>query len=89
MSPEQVLKRAEALIDDRSNYGEFEITSLRTAAILEKILDEPYTAEKWLVTMIGTKLARISNDPDNLDHYLDAICYLAQLASFVDKDWEF
>ena len=89
MSPEAILQRAKETIEYRQNYGEFEVTAFRTAAILEKTLDEPYTPEKWLLTMVGTKLARIANDSENLDHYLDAICYLAQLAAFVDKDWEF
>lgn len=89
MTPEEVLDKARSTIEDRSNYGEFEITALRTSAILEKVFDEPFTPEKWLLTMVGTKLARIANDQDNPDHYLDAICYLAQLAAFVETDWEF
>lgn len=87
MNTDEILNRAKELIQERAIYGEFDITALRTAQIQSIINESPRTAEGWLLDMVVTKLARITNDPNNLDHYLDSICYLAEAAAFVSTDF--
>ena len=87
MNTDEILNRAKELIQERAIYGEFDITALRTAQLQSIINESPRTAEGWLLDMVVTKLARITNDPNNLDHYLDSICYLAEAAAFVSTDF--
>lgn len=87
MNTDEILNRAKAIIQDREIYGEFDITAFRTAQLQSIIHEEPRHPEGWLLDMVVTKLARITNDPNNLDHYLDAICYLAQAAAFISTDF--
>ena len=87
MNTDEILDKAKTLIEDRAAYGEFDITAFRTAQLQSIISESVRTPEGWLLDMVVTKLARITNDPNNLDHYLDAICYLAQAAAFISTDF--
>lgn len=88
MTPNDVLDKAGKLIDERANYGDFEVTALRTASMQAILHEEIRTPEGWLLDMVVTKLARIHQDPKNLDHYLDSIAYLSQCAAFIATDGE-
>lgn len=87
MRTDEILDQAKAIIESRAAYGEFDITAMRTAQMQQILHEERRTPEGWLLDMVVTKLARITNDPNQLDHYLDAICYLAEAASFVSTDF--
>lgn len=84
-----VLQEAANIIDQReSNYGEFDITAYRTASLQTIIHEEPRSAEQWCLDMVATKLARIYSNPQHIDNYLDAICYLAQAAHLAKTNQE-
>ena len=87
MSTDEILNRAKNLIQERAIYGEFDITAIRTAQMQQILHEEPRTPEGWLLDMVVTKLCRWQNNKDNIDHLLDAICYLAEAASFSTTDW--
>lgn len=86
MTPNDVLDKAKEIIESRANYGDFEITAIRTASMQAILHEEIRTPEGWLLDMVVTKLARIHQNPTNLDHYLDCIAYLSQCAAFVATD---
>lgn len=86
MSPDDVLNQVKQIIESRSAYGDFEVTAIRTASMQAILHEEIRTPGGWLLDMVVTKLARIHQDPDNLDHYLDCIAYLSQCAAFVATD---
>lgn len=88
MTTDEVLNRAKELIQERAIYGEFDITAIRTAAMSTILHEESRTPEGWLLDMVVTKLCRWQGNKGNIDHLLDAICYLAQAASFTATDWE-
>lgn len=88
MNTDEVLTRAKALIQERAIYGEFDVTAIRTAAMSSILHEETRTPEGWLLDMVVTKLCRWQNDKSNPDHLLDAICYMAEAASFTTTDWE-
>lgn len=87
MNTDEILDKAKRLIEERSVYGEFDVTAFRVSRLQSILHEEVRTPEGWILDMVCTKLARVTNDPGNLDHYLDAICYLAQAASFVSTDF--
>ena len=82
MQAVDVLRQVTAIIAEREiNYGEFDITAFRTAALQSIIHEERRSAEQWCLDMVATKLARIYSSPKHFDNYHDAIAYLAQAAS--------
>ena len=87
MTADEVLERAKGLIDQRANYGEFEVTAFRTAQMQSILHEEARTAEGFCLDMVVAKLARIHGDRNHLDSYLDAIAYLAQAAAIIATDW--
>ena len=88
MTPDEILDRSKELIEQRANYGEFEVTAFRTAQMQSILHEEPRTAEGFCLDMVVAKLARIHGDRNHLDSYLDAIAYLAQAASIIATDWD-
>lgn len=79
MRASDVLRQVAEIIDQREErYGEFHVTSYRTAAIQSIFHEEPRTAENWNLDMVITKLARMQQSPKHLDNYHDAIAYLAE-----------
>lgn len=87
MSPNDILKQCESIMEQRANYGEFEITAFRSSRLQSIIWEEPRTPEGFCIDMVVNKLARLHGDPNHLDSYIDAICYLAQAAAIVATDW--
>lgn len=78
---EEILEEALEVIKAREiRYGEFDVTAYRTASLQSVIHEEHRTAEQWCLDMVATKLARIHQNPEWVDSYIDAICYLAEAA---------
>jgi hypothetical protein len=89
MQANDVLNEAHDILLQRENkYGEFHITSYRTASLQTLIHEERRTPEQWCLDMVATKLARIYQSPNHLDNYIDAICYLAEAAALVKTSKE-
>lgn len=88
MNTDEILNRAKELIQQRAVYGEFDITAMRTARMQTILHEEPRSPEGWLLDMVTVKLCRWINDKNNADHLLDAICYLAEAASFATTNWD-
>lgn len=84
LNADEIIDKAhDILLERQDKYGEFHITSYRTASLQTLIHEERRTPEQWCLDMVATKLARIYNSPDHLDNYIDAICYLAEAAALV------
>jgi hypothetical protein len=82
MRASDVLRQVAEIIDEREEqYGEFHVTSYRTAAIQSIFHEEPRSAESWNLDMVITKLARMYQSPKHFDNYIDAIAYLAEAAA--------
>jgi hypothetical protein len=82
MRASDVLREVARIIDEREiQYGEFDVTAYRTAALQSIVHEERRSAEQWCLDMVCTKLGRIYSSPKHLDNYHDAIAYLAQAAS--------
>lgn len=82
MRASDVLRQVAEIIDQREEqYGEFDVTSYRIAAIQSIFHEERRTAEDWNMDMVITKLARMHQSPKHMDNYIDAIAYLAQAAA--------
>jgi len=76
---EWFLTEAETLIngDRASDYGEARVNHQRIAAIWSIILDVEVTPEHVVACMIGVKLARLAENIDKDDSWIDIIGYAA------------
>jgi Domain of unknown function (DUF6378) len=85
---QSVLKTAGELIDgDRArDYGDATKMHARIAAGWELILGVKITAEQAALCMTWLKMARIIENPDHMDSYIDAVAYLALSAEARKKN---
>lgn len=76
---EWFLTEAETLINgDRANdYGEAKMNHQRIADIWSIVLDIEVTPEQVVACMIGVKLARLAENIDKDDSWIDIIGYAA------------
>ena len=82
MRAADVLREVANIIEEREErYGEFHVTSYRTAALQGIINEEVRSAEGFCLDMVAVKLARIYQSPKHMDNYHDAIAYLAEAAA--------
>ena len=78
MKPSEILLMATDLISDRGQqYGHHKIMFARMAARFTNTIDFPVEDYQAALLMVEVKLARITESPNHLDSYLDAICYLS------------
>lgn len=85
---EWFLTEAETLINgDRANdYGEAKMNHQRIADIWSIILDVEVTPEQVVACMIGVKLARLAENIDKDDSWIDIIGYAALGGEIVNAE---
>ena len=89
VSANNVLDHVKGLVNVREeNYGDFHVTSYRTAAIQGIVREEVRKPEDFCLDMVAVKLARIYSNPSHLDNYYDAIAYLAEAAALLQTPRE-
>ena len=89
VSANNVLDHVKGLVNVREeNYGDFHVTSYRTAAIQGIVREEVRKPEDFCLDMVAVKLARIYSNPNHLDNYYDAIAYLAEAAALLQTPRE-
>lgn len=83
----QVLHKAEALIcgDRQEDYGDAQTMHMKIGQIWEVITGKHYTPEEVAMMMIGLKLARLSNDTEKMDSWVDICGYAALGAEIADS----
>lgn len=78
MRASEVLQSATDHITLRgAHYGDPKVMQGRIAARLSSLLSFPIEDYEACLAMVEVKLARISESPDVLDHYIDACAYIA------------
>lgn len=85
---EWFLTEAETLINgDRANdYGEAKMNHQRIADIWSIVLDVEVTPEQVVACMIGVKLARLAENIDKDDSWIDIIGYAALGGEIVNAE---
>ena len=64
------------ILERGESYGHPGDTLERTAGMLSLYFGREFTAQDVCAIMAIVKLARISNDPEKQDSWLDAACFL-------------
>jgi hypothetical protein len=66
-------------------YGSPADTFDKAAKMAAVVLGRPFSARDIVMVMVLVKLSRMHASPNKLDHYVDAINYLAFAAEFVTE----
>lgn len=85
---EWFLTEAETLIngDRATDYGEAKMNHQRIANIWSIVLDREVTPEQVVACMIGVKLARLAENIDKDDSWIDIIGYAALGGEIVNAE---
>lgn len=89
------MKATEALINaidimqDRGKvYGHPRVNFARQSARFSSVLGQEVTDSQAALLMVEVKLARITESPNHIDSYLDALCYLAISLQLLTEEGE-
>jgi hypothetical protein len=74
---EALINAIDTLQDRGKIYGHPKVNFARQSARFSSLLNHDITDAQAALLMVEVKLARITESPNHLDSYLDAICYLS------------
>jgi hypothetical protein len=74
---EALINAIDTLQDRGKIYGHPKVNFARQSARFSSLLNHKITDAQAALLMVEVKLARITESPNHLDSYLDAICYLS------------
>ena len=78
-----ILKTSATVIAKRrESYGEPQACFERASTIATTVLGKPVSPYEIATIFHAMKLARIAESPDNMDHYVDGVSYLAFAGEF-------
>jgi hypothetical protein len=87
MNHKKVLEEALKIVDERGeDYGTVAENFAGIAAIFSKATTKTLTPNEIAILFAATKLSRMKESPKKLDHYVDAINYLAFAAELASSE---
>lgn len=83
MEHKAIIEGALGLLQPRgSQYGTVHGNHKLIAALASALIGQKLTPRDIALVMVAVKLSRMRVSPDNVDHYMDAINYLAFAGEF-------